>query len=60
MKDPIIKKVANGYYVIPYKPHQDSIDDEEVYVFKSMSALVDKLKEWLNENKEASHDKSNR
>ena len=39
MKNPTIKKVANGYWV--YEERQDRcISNEEVFVFESLSSLV--------------------
>jgi hypothetical protein len=44
-----IKKIANGYLVLPIRYFRDTsaVHDTDIYVFESYSKMMDKLQEIL-------------
>lgn len=51
MNEPMIRKVANGYMVLPNKPYSAEIEEKEVFVFETWEKMITHLKYELDNKK---------
>lgn len=47
-RDPMIKKVANGYFIYPTTVERAYCTDEEIYVFESWKKMIVFLKAQID------------